>query len=270
MELFTERPMLEISTECTERIVEHTYISENSIFQDISILDFLEYAEFQKDLGKGTSAVTSLYLFDNKHYVVRFVSDVGKQELANEIAIYKTLIKNNSTYCFNLLYADKSTDHYSPSYFVFAYEEGMTLQEYLEENSSISVQFTHYLGHHLETAVRELHNYGIMHRDIKPTNIFLRKETWIPKLFDFSDAVCADKMVIPSPQIEFTGSPKYSHPAIRNLQYSFSPVPFRMEYDMYAIGVILRDDIAPRVRRFSDKQDVLAMANYFFDSAQWI
>lgn len=269
MEPFTERPVLDIVVDYTERIVEHRYIPEYSIFQNISMLDFLEYATFKQDLGKGTSAVSSLYMFNDKYYVVRFVADAGKLELLNEIAIYQALKKSENSHCFTLLYADISIDHYSTSYFVFAYEEGITLQDYLDTNNIISIEFSHHLAHHLEKAVHEFHTLGILHRDIKPNNIFLQKSSWLPMIFDFSDAIFRTNQSIPSPQVEFRGSPKYSHPSIRNLQHTFSPVVFRLEYDMYAIGVILRDDIAPRVRRVPDKHDVLAIANYFFDSKQW-
>jgi serine/threonine-protein kinase len=152
---------------------------------------------------------------------------------------------------------------------VFAYEEGCTLQEYLELNPLISVEFAHHLAHHMEKALHGFHDLGILHRDIKPDNIFLQKDTWLPKVFDFSDAIFTDNQILNSPQAEFTGSPKYAHPSVRKLHVSFSPVIFRIEFDMYAMGVILRDDIAPRVRRIADKGEVLALAHYFFDSSQW-
>jgi serine/threonine protein kinase len=121
----------------------------------------------------------------------------------------------------------------------------------------------------LEKAVREFHALGILHRDIKPANIFLRKDTWIPCIFDFSDALYLSNESVQSPQSEYVGSPKYSHPHILHQKISFYPIIFRPEYDMYAIGIILKDDIVPRVRRNLDRQEVMLLANYFLDSKQW-
>lgn len=268
----TEKPILEIDTDTDllDRVIEHKYIAPASIFSEMSIDTFLEEAHFLKELGSGTHAVTSLYQLGDQLYVVRFVNDfMDKQYLENEMAIYETLQKEGNDYCLNLLYADISCGHFSNAYFVFAYEEGITLQEYLKSQSVISLEFACHLSLHLEKAVRQFHVLGILHRDIKPANIFLRKDTWIPCLFDFSDALFLSNQAVQSPQSEYVGSPKYSHPNILEQRESFQPHIFRAEYDMYAIGIILRDDIAPLIRRSVDKQDVLYLAHYFLDPKQW-
>lgn len=270
MEEFTPRPILEINTNSFERLIENKYVLSGSIFEEFSVNEFMECSIFLKELGQGTNSVTSLYSFEGSLYVVRFVNDyLDKHYLENEIMIYKTLFENKNDYCLNLQYADISCGHFSNSYFIFTYEEGQTLYDYLQSQSVISLEFAFHLASNLEKAVREFHTLGILHRDIKPANIFLRKDTWIPCIFDFSDALYLSNESIQSPQSEYVGSPKYSHPHILQQKKTFYPTIFRPEYDMYAIGIILKDDIAPRVRRISDRQEVMWLANYFLDIKQW-
>ncbi len=270
MEEFTPKPNLEIGIHSFERVIEKRYILEGSIFMNIPIEEFLEFSVFIKELGQGTNSVTSLYSFEGAMYVVRFMNEfLDKHHLENEIEIYKVLHNNSNSHCLNLQYADIACGHFTNSYFIFAYEEGQTLLQYLQSQSSISQEFAFHLAHNLEKAVREFHALGILHRDIKPANIFLRKDTWIPCIFDFSDALYLSNESVQSPQSEYVGSPKYSHPRILHQKISFHPTIFRPEYDMYAIGIILKDDIAPRVRRNLDRQEVMLLANYFLDSKQW-
>lgn len=271
MEADTPRPVLDFcgDMDVYNRVIEHKYVYPDGIFEDMTVDDFLEEAVFRKELGSGSYSITSLYEWNGRHYVVRFVNDfMDNQTLINEMLIYKTLHQEAYEYCLQLLYADVSCGHFSNSYFVFSYKEGMTLQEYVDGSDTISVEFACHLALHLEKAIRGIHALGIFHRDIKPANIFLCKDTWIPYLFDFSDALIFPDE-IQSPQSEYVGSPKYSHPRMLEQRYSFQPEVFRPEYDMYAVGIILRDDIFPLVRRQVDKQTVLTLVHYFLDSSQW-
>lgn len=271
MEPQTPRPVLDLcgETDGYNRVIEHKYVFPGGIFEDMSVEDFLEEAIFRKELGSGSYSITSLYDWDGRQYVVRFINDfMDNQCLINEMAIYNTLQEETHEHCLHLLYADVSCGHFSNSYFIFAYKEGMTLQEYVDASDAISVEFACHLALHLEKAIRGIHALGIFHRDIKPANIFLCKDTWIPCLFDFSDALTFPDEA-QSPQSEYVGSPKYSHPRMLEQRYSFQPEVFRADYDMYAAGIILRDDILPLVRRQGDKQTVLALVHYFLDPSQW-
>lgn len=265
----TARPVLEIE-DLSDRVVERKYVLQGGPFETLSIDDFLEYAIFRKELGTGANSVSSLYQWQFQNYVVRFMSDIMDfQQLENEIRIYETLQAQETEYCLRLVYADISCGHLSNSYFVFAHEEGYTLREYMDTQEAISLEFVYHLSHHLKKAVQQFHALGILHRDIKPDNIFLKKDTWMPCIFDFTDALFLSDSAIQSPQSEYVGSPLYSHPHVLAQRGCFHPVLFKPEYDMYAIGIILREDVGPRVRRAVDRQEVLNMANYFLDPMLW-
>lgn len=72
----------------------------------------------------------------------------------------------------------------STAYIVMEYLEGRTLKEYLEEKGRLSVQEAKEILHPVLLALKEVHEMGILHRDIAPDNIFLTNDGRV-KLLDF-------------------------------------------------------------------------------------
>lgn len=83
-------------------------------------------------------------------------------------------------------------DHFienNTGYIIMEYCEGKTLDEYVKEERDVSIAlFLRNIYIPLLNAVDKLHNKGILHRDIKPTNIIIR-ESGVPVLIDFGSAV---------------------------------------------------------------------------------
>ncbi len=242
----------------------YVYRSKDSIFDNLEIDDFFESAEFLADLASGPFTVTSLYTFNNKKYAVRFVNNsIDKVSLENEIAIYRRLQEAKFPYISSLLYADISSTKFRTSYFIFDYEEGYTLSEYIRTQPAISLEFAFHFAKQMENALELLHGQGILHHDIKPDNIYIPTSSWIPQLLDFGEAIEFTPGELTPLSSEYCGSPRYSHPDAFPLP--FSQYRYMPQHDYYSVGVILRDDIAPRIHRMHEQGEVVALAQYFFE-----
>ncbi|MCM1026235.1 MAG: PASTA domain-containing protein [Roseburia sp.] len=70
------------------------------------------------------------------------------------------------------------------AYIIMEYLEGKTLKTYLEQKGKLSAEEAKEILHPILTALKEVHEIGILHRDIAPDNIFLTEEGKV-KLLDF-------------------------------------------------------------------------------------
>jgi serine/threonine protein kinase len=114
------------------------------------------------------------------------------------------------------------------------YVEGGTLEDKLEKLNGqplpwrqaveLTIPIADALGH--------AHQHGIIHRDVKPSNILMPQEDW-PVLADFGLVKHSDEEVGLTQSGMFLGTPGYVAPE----QARDSEVDYRA--DMYALGVIL-------------------------------
>ena len=117
------------------------------------------------------------------------------------------------------------------SYIVTEFIDGQTLKQYLtghplgfsELAALISVEVCHALGH--------AHAVGVIHRDVKPENVMIRKDGLI-KLMDFGIAQVLDfqRMTVTG---QLLGSPAYMAPEI----IEGKPLDFRT--DVFSVGIML-------------------------------
>ncbi|MCM1056119.1 MAG: PASTA domain-containing protein [Firmicutes bacterium] len=92
---------------------------------------------------------------------------LAKLESANGVVrIYNSFQENNT------------------AYIIMEYLEGRTLKEYLALNEKLPVEEAKEILHPIITALKEVHEMGIIHRDIAPDNIFLTNDGRV-KLLDF-------------------------------------------------------------------------------------
>lgn len=73
------------------------------------------------------------------------------------------------------------------AYLVMRYEEGVTLKELLKETPELEENDLKCLLRSLLDGLEQMHESGVIHRDIKPDNIFLRSDG-TPVLLDFGSA----------------------------------------------------------------------------------
>lgn len=245
------------------RMVYDIYISPNfeSILKPPKTVNQLmkESVKLQNNSknSSGATSVGSIYeLSDGKKYIVRRTKSnpFTAMRLKNEIAIYRLLLSDPKYRDFisNLLYADAHLAASTPySYFIFEYEDGDVLDEYIEKNKGTkSIDEVMRIYEHLQNAVSYLASKSIVHKDIKPQNIYFSTKRNIPLLFDF-DASCIGPACDTG---DFSGSPKYATPTSKTLRgqegftvqtkfYRYSPL-----YDRHSLAILLRDDLSKLVR----------------------
>jgi tRNA A-37 threonylcarbamoyl transferase component Bud32 len=117
------------------------------------------------------------------------------------------------------------------SYIVTEFIDGQTLKQYLngralgfsEAAALIAVEVCHALAH--------AHSLGVIHRDVKPENVMIRKDGLI-KLMDFGIAQVLDfqRMTVTG---QLLGSPAYMAPEI----IEGKPLDFRT--DVFSVGIML-------------------------------
>lgn len=81
------------------------------------------------------------------------------------------------------------------AYLVMEFLDGETLQEYLQRNTSIPASLALDVLEQIALGVTEAHSRGILHRDLKPQNIWLQPDGrggFIVKVLDFGIAKLAD------------------------------------------------------------------------------
>jgi serine/threonine protein kinase len=109
------------------------------------------------------------------------IHQIVKDRFEREAAILEELGENNNR--IPKLYAYFSED--GQFYLVQEYIEGQTLAEKIENGGLLSESFVKEILKNLLFLLNFVHSKGIIHRDIKPDNIILRKSDNIPVLIDF-------------------------------------------------------------------------------------
>ncbi len=119
-------------------------------------------------------------------------------------------------------------------YLVMELLHGCSLAELLSVNGSLSLGDVLKLAEQLCDALQHAHEQGIIHRDIKPTNIFLcSKKIENVKIIDFGIAKIADNSINATRTGEFVGSPAYISPE-QALQKEVTA-----KSDQYSLGCVL-------------------------------
>ncbi|MDA0823570.1 MAG: serine/threonine-protein kinase [Proteobacteria bacterium] len=90
-------------------------------------------------------------------------------------------------------------------------EEGRTLKEYCRAENLLPVNQAAEIVFRCAQALDYAHKQGVIHRDIKPTNILLTKDNDV-KLADFSIAHIARTDLTQTMPMGFVGSPRYMSP----------------------------------------------------------
>jgi serine/threonine-protein kinase len=124
-----------------------------------------------------------------------------------------------------------------PPYLVMQALKGESLAEYLERQETPDYAFVHLLMHEVASGLAAAHEAGIVHRDIKPGNLFLVGPLGAPteiKILDFGlSKDLSDESTGPANRNLVLGTAQYMAPE----QVLADPVDKRA--DIYAFGVVL-------------------------------
>ncbi|MHC4214365.1 MAG: serine/threonine protein kinase, partial [Planctomycetota bacterium] len=126
-------------------------------------------------------------------------------------------------------------------YFVMELVKGISITEYCDKNSLDTHQRLK-LFMEVCKAVQHAHQKGIIHRDIKPTNVMitLRDDgTGVPKIIDFGIAKATQARLTEKTLFtefkQFIGTPEYMSPE----QAQMSELDIDTRSDIYSLGVLL-------------------------------
>jgi serine/threonine protein kinase len=124
-------------------------------------------------------------------------------------------------------------------YLVMPYVEGGTLRDYMLKREQLTLEETASFIDQIASALQYAHNQGMMHRDVKPSNILLRPDGYA-YLVDFGLAKAlmgAESLTTSGAMI---GTPEYMAPEQSNGVNDFRS-------DIYALGVISYQMLTGRV-----------------------
>ena len=124
---------------------------------------------------------------------------------------------------------------------VMEHVEGLTLQQLLKQRTQLAVPEALEIAAGAARALEEAHDKGVVHRDIKPKNIFFVAEDETVKVGDFGIARAVD---FPSlrPDDPILGTPRYMSPE----QCLGKKEEIDIRSDIYSLGVVLYEMIAGR------------------------
>jgi serine/threonine protein kinase len=152
-----------------------------------------------------------------------------------------------------IYYADDQEGFY---YFVMEYIDGTDLAQILEQaktqHRQLSQQEVIRLGRAIASALDYAHSKGVIHRDVKPSNVLVDREGRVV-LADFGLAMDAEMGSIG----EVFGSAHYVAP--EQARSSADAVP---QSDLYALGVILYEMLTGRVP-FDDPSSTVVAIQHF-------
>lgn len=166
------------------------------------------------------------------------VSDSGREVALKAVQNYEEIELRGISHCMNLksphlvTIFDVRHDDTGTPWVIMEYVSGPSLREMLDEadaQGGIGEDQALYLMHELIKGMRYLHDAGVVHRDLKPHNIFF--EDGAVKIGDYS----LSKAISNTHQTGHTttvGSVHYMAPEIGEGKYNKA-------VDVYALGVIL-------------------------------
>ncbi|MEG3181278.1 serine/threonine-protein kinase [Sphingomonas sp. LT1P40] len=126
--------------------------------------------------------------------------------------------------------------------------DGQPLDELLQTEGRLSYERVLAIGRQLAGALGYAHSAGVVHRDVKPSNILLSADGKTAKLLDFGvarigevDAATANQQMARTQVGQLIGTPRYMSPE----QALGLPVDHRS--DLFSLGVILYEMVTGKV-----------------------
>lgn len=124
-------------------------------------------------------------------------------------------------------------------YMVMEYVEGLTLKEYIQENSPIDLEETIKIMKQITSAISHAHANNLIHRDIKPQNILINPEGQV-KVTDFGIAVALSATSLTQTN-SVLGSVHYLSPEQARGGYATK------KSDIYSLGIVLFELLTGRL-----------------------
>jgi len=126
-------------------------------------------------------------------------------------------------------------------YLVMELLHGEPLDQPIKRDGAFGTDNALMLGLHLARGLARAHDFGVVHRDVKPENVFICRSddgTRVAKLMDFGIALSPNDRRLTGAG-EFLGSPRYMAPERFQARAEVTPAS-----DLYALGMVFYEMIA--------------------------
>lgn len=164
---------------------------------------------------------TTMIVEENNHIYI------AKEISLDAVPVYKRLMQIENPNIVKLYKTDIVNDR---TCIIQEYVQGDTLKEYVEKNGALSDSETIKIILQVCNGLSEIHNNGIVHRDITPTNIMICENGTV-KIIDFG---ISRKMKLNQTQdTTILGTHGFAAPE----QYGFSQTSAKS--DIYSLGVLM-------------------------------
>jgi len=162
----------------------------------------------------------------------------------------RTLARLNHPNIVDVITAGVTADDLHLPYYVMERLNGQSLRVVLEKKGQLELAHAYHIGIDLLDALDHAHDKGLIHRDVKPDNIFLHRTTagvTVTKLLDFGIVSVLDGGTRETAG-RFLGTLKYAAPEQLRGE---KPTP---KMDVYAAALVIYEIIAGR-GPFDDEAD---------------
>ena len=159
-------------------------------------------------------------------------SDEFIHRFEREVQIASQLLHPNTA----LIYDFGRTREGQP-YYVMEYLDGVTLAELVAHSGHVPAGRVIHILRQVGAALREAHQHGMIHRDVKPENVMLcrRGEDDVVKLLDFGLVKNLERAQTRdiTKQLKILGTPRYMAP-----ERILNPADVDGRSDIYALGAV--------------------------------
>jgi serine/threonine-protein kinase len=192
-----------------------------------------------------------------KRYVVKTLHPKlgAREDLARRVLKEaRTLARLNHPNIVEVITAGVTTDDLKLPYYVMERLNGQSLRVVLDKKGRLEISHAYHIGIDLLDALDHAHDKGLIHRDVKPDNIFLHRTpagTTLTKLLDFGIVSVLDGGTTETAG-RFLGTLRYAAPEQLRGE---SPTP---KMDVYAAALVIYEIVAGR-GPFDDQGDASAV-----------
>ncbi len=190
----------------------------------------------ERELGRGSMSIV-YEAFDphiNRHLAVKVLRERYARDLKSRQRFLREARSAGGLSHANIVTVFDVGQHEGLPFLVMERLKGQSLEEYLDEGGRLSTREILSIGIQLAGALEYAHERGVIHRDVKPSNIYFDPESGLVKLVDFGIAAIGDRTRTESEDFEtIAGTPKYMAPE----QIQGGELDGRT--DLYALGVVL-------------------------------
>src|SRR5699024_1907224 len=172
--------------------------------------------KIERELGRGSMSIV-YEAFDphiNRHLAVKVLRERYARDLKSRQRFLREARSAGGLSHANIVTVFDVGQHEGLPFLVMERLKGQSLEGYLATGGRLSIREILAIGIQLAGALDYAHECGVIHRDVKPSNIYFDPESGLVKLVDFGIAAINDpSRVAGDEQAEtIAGTPNYMSP----------------------------------------------------------